>query len=235
MDRLQRYDQIHRVAAGPTNLTSPPYTAPVDGCGKLFPTIIGHVEAYRRPQWDGVAYLVFETVEDIGVVLASERVRTKILPEDQAIFRDIAPVLSRQFVIVPSETGRDAITLVKIHVRKPGLDRAGFQERWLHEHADLVLVQPATRRFVKRYIQLHNIGPSTEGEPFFHPHTSLIDGVTLMSFASMNDAEEFLLTDGYRTILKSEESIGSASESEYWTAINFSIVNKIRPERPSKR
>lgn len=235
LDRLQRYDQIHRLAAGPTNLAPLPYAPPVDADGKLFPTIIGHVEPYRRPRWDGVAYLVFETANDIGAVLASERVRTKILPEDQAIFRDIAPVLSRQFVILASEAGRDAITLVRTHVRKHGLDRAGFQERWLHAHADLVLAQPDTQRLAKRYVQLHNIGPMTEGEPFFHPQTSLIDGVTLMSFASMNDVEEFLLTDGYRAILKSEEAISSVSESEYWTAINFNIVNRIRGERPTKR
>ncbi|MDD2658045.1 MAG: hypothetical protein PHD04_05395, partial [Candidatus Pacebacteria bacterium] len=101
MDRLQRYDQIHRLAAGPTNLAPLPYAPPVDADGKLYPTIIGHVEPYRRPRWDGVACLAFETVDDIGAVLASDRVRTKILPEDQAIFRDIAPFLSRQFVILP--------------------------------------------------------------------------------------------------------------------------------------
>ncbi len=235
LDRLRRYDQIHRLAAGPTNLAPLPYAPPVDADGKLFPTIIGHVEPYRRPRWDGVAYLVFETADDIGTVLASERVRTKILPEDQAIFRDIAPVLSRQFVILPSEIGRDAIALVRTHVRKNGLDRAGFQERWLRAHADLVLAQPDTQRLVTRYVQLHNIGPTTEGEPFFHPQTSLIDGVTLMSFASMNDVEEFLLTEGYRMIVESEEAIGSVAESEYWTAINFNIVDRIRAERPTKR
>jgi predicted MFS family arabinose efflux permease len=233
IERLQRYDQIHRIAAGPASPMLLPYRAPVDEAGRLFPTIIGHIPPYRRPRWDGVAYLNFESPEDIATVLANDRVRTKILPEDRTIFRDIAPVLSRQFIILPSETGNDAISLVKTHVRRPDIDRAAFQHRWLHEHADLVLAQPDTHRFVKRYVQLHNTGPTIEGEPFFHPETSLIDGVTLMTFATMNDVEEFLLTDGHRSIESDERLF--CPEVDYRCAINFSVLNRIQPELTTRR
>ena len=64
-----------------------------------------------------------------------------------------------------------------------------FQRRWLNGHTVLVLTQPDTQRFVRRYVQLHNIGPTVEGEPFCHPETSRVDGATLMGFASMNDVE----------------------------------------------
>ena len=59
LERLQRYDQIHRVASGPTNFVQPPYRVPLDDRGALFPTVIGNIPDYLRPRWDGVAYLNF--------------------------------------------------------------------------------------------------------------------------------------------------------------------------------
>lgn len=235
LERLLRYDQIHRVAAGPSSLTPLPYDVPLDENGRLFPTIIGHIPPYQRPRWDGVAYLNFETAEDIAAVLANKRVRTKILPEDQTIFRDIAPVLARQFILLPSPSGKEAISLVMAHVRRPDLGRETFQRRWLSEHADLVLAQPDTRRLVQRYVQLHNIGPTVEGAPFFHPETSRIDGVTLMGFASINDVEEFLQTDGYRAIIEHERALAAPDAGEYWAALNFGIVNRIHAEIATRR
>jgi hypothetical protein len=233
-ERLRRYDQLHRLPAGPTSFHAPPYAAPVDAEGKLYPTVIGHVGPYRRPQSDGIAYLAFETVDDIGVVLGSERVRTKILPEDRAIFREIAPLLSRQYVLMPG-TGRDAIALVQIHIRRPDLDRAEFQRRWLNEHADLVLAQEETRRLATRYVQLHNIGGSAAGAPFFHEETSSIDGVSLTGFSAAGDAEEFLQSDGYRMIAQGERAITSADKGEYWTAVTFGVLDRSQPERASRR
>ncbi len=235
VERLLRYEQIHRVTAGPTSLTPVPYHPPLDGDGRLFPTIIGHVEPYRRPRWDGVAYLGFASLNDLVAVLATERVRSKILPEDQTIFRDIAPVLARQFVILPSQTGHDAVALVKTHVRRPDLDRSTFQWRWLHEHANLVLAQADTTRLVRRYVQLHNVGPTVEREPFFHPETSLIDGVTLMAFSTMRDVETFLMSESHAVIAADEQSISTAEAGDYWSGVNFSIVDRLPPEKASKR
>ncbi len=234
VERLLRYDQIHRVAAGPTSLTPPPYNPPVDGEGRLFTTIIGHVEPYHRPSWDGVAYLAFASFDDVAAVLGTERIRTKILPEDRTIFRDLAPVLARQFIMLPSVTGNDAVTLVKTHVRRPDLDRSAFQRQWLGEHAELVLAQADTKRLVKRYVQLHNVGPTVEGKPFFHPETSRIDGVTLMSFATMRDVEAFLMSESHAVIAADEQSISTAEAGDYWSGLNFSIVDRLPPEKASK-
>lgn len=231
IDLLLRYDQIHRLAPGPASLNPPPYRPPLDSRGQLFDTIIGHVEPYCRPQWDGVAYLNFASLDDLGAVLGSERVRRKILPEDQAIFRDLAPVLARQFVILPNTAGNDAITLVKTHVRRDGLDRETFQRLWLNDHAKFVMCQPDTDRLVRRYIQLHNIGPGIEGEPFYHPATSRIDGITVMSFASMKDVESFLLSDSYTEIERAERDIVAPDAGEHWTGLTFSIVDHLIPEQ----
>lgn len=235
IDLLLRYDQIQRVAAGPTSLNPPPYHPPLDDRGQLFDTIIGHVEPYRRPAWDGVAYLNFASLGDLGAMLGSDRVRRKILPEDQAIFRDLAPVLARQFVIIPNPDGNDAITLVKTHVRREDMDRDTFQRLWLKEHAAVVLRQPETSRFVKRYVQLHNIGPAKEGEPFYHSATKQIDGVTVMSFASMKDVETFLSSDSYVEILQDERSIAMPEAGEYWTGVTLSVVDRTAPERVTAR
>ena len=233
--RLLRYDQIHRLAPGPTSLNPPPYQPPLNAEGRLFDAVIGHIEPYRRPQWDGVAYLSFANLDELGAVLGSERVRRKILPEDRAIFRDLAPVLARQHVIIPNAAGEDSIVLVKTHRRRDGLDRETFQRRWLHEHANLVAEQPEIRRSVKRYVQLHAIGPETAGQPFFHPVTSRIDGVTVLAFASLKGVESFLLSESYAAIEQDERSIAATEAGDYWTGAVFTVVDQLVPERATAK
>lgn len=162
------------------------------------------------------------------MVLGNSRVREKILPEDQAIFRDIAPVLSRQYVIVPSATGNEAITLVKLHVRGPAVGREAFQQWWLREHAPLAVVQ--SKGWVRRYVQLHNIGPMEPGQPLYHPQASAIDGVTLMGFSSINDLEDFLCSPEHQAITEDEARMTDPAAGEWWTTIGMVLVNRIAPE-----
>jgi hypothetical protein len=234
LDHLLRYDQIHRIPAGPSSKAPLPYEVLVDADGKLHDTIIGHIPPHVRPRWDGVAYLTFDTPDHIGKVFGTDRVQNKIGPEDRTMFRDVAPILSRQFVLVPSDR-IDAVSLVKTHVRRPELNRDTFQRHWLAEHADTVLAQQATRTLVGRYVQLHNVGGATEGEAFFYPETSAIDAVTLMSFSNMNDLEAYLLSEGHAAIMKSEERFSLTAEAEYWSALNFNIVQREAGERPTAR
>lgn len=234
IERLLRYDQVHRIPGGPTSFVAPPYAAPVDQDGQLFDSVVCRVPGYRRPQWDGIAYLAFETIDDLKAVLNQEKVRTRITPEDQVIFREIAPVVTAEYIILPSATQRDPILLVKTHEKREGITRAEFQEHWLHHHANLVLTKPATHRYVKRYAQLHNVGPVVEGQPFWHPAGSRIDGVTIMAFANMNDVEDFLISDDYADVEADEHLIADPVRSEYWTALTYNVVNRIHPERRFK-
>lgn len=234
LERLLRYDQLHRFAPGPTSSDAPPYWAPADVDGKLWPTAIGHIERYRRPRWDGVAYLNFACLEDIGTVFANDRIRTKILPEDQAMFRDIAPVLARQHVVIPSASGKDPVTLIKLHVRRKEESRESFQKWWRGEHANFVNQQSGAHETIKRYVQLHNIGPQQEGEPFYHPEAAAIDGVSLMAFACLSDLEDFLLSSANAEILAHESMKTDQDASEYWTTVGFVIVNRINPEVRSR-
>ncbi|WP_045959037.1 hypothetical protein [Xenorhabdus poinarii] len=231
LDKLVRYDQLHRFPAGPTQTDTPPYHASADQYGKLWPTVVGHIEPYQRPSWDGVAYLNFKDASDISLVLGNERVINKILPEDKAIFRDIAPLLAIQYIIIPAASGNEPITLVKIHKRKKGTSRSDFQTWWLGSFSEEVKKVNESNKLIKRYVQLHNIGPTEEGKPFYHKYTSSIDGVSLFSFDSINDLEDYLRSRENRDLEKIEKSEGETTE--YWTAIGIVLVNHINPEEAS--
>lgn len=228
LEKLVRYDQLHRLAAGPTQTDTPPYKVPADEEGKLWPTVIGKITPYRRPHWDGIAYLNFSTVDDISVVLSSNRVVEKIIPEEKVIFRDMAPLLSKQYVIIPSLQSNDAVTLVKMHKRLSNLSRADFQNWWIGKFAEKIKQQHSTTKLIKRYVQLHNIGPTEPGKPFFHEYTSSIDGVSLFSFASLSDLEDYLRNPVTQELFRLEAI--ECQSTEYWTAVGVVLVNRIHPE-----
>ncbi|HIC7211277.1 EthD domain-containing protein [Burkholderia stabilis] len=230
IQQLLRYDQIHRLPAGPSSGSPLPYAAPVDARGQLFDTVIGHVPEYRRPQWDGIAYLGFENADGIKAVFSQPEIAAKIMPEDQAIFRELCPVVATQHIIVPSATQRDPILLVKVVKRKANLSRAEFHDAWLNQYAPLVLQQPATSRYVKRYVQLHNIGPTEAGHPLFHPVGHTIDGVSIQAFASINDLEDFLLDPGVARLADEEAALLASDGIEYWSGVAYQVVNQIFPE-----
>lgn len=144
-------------------------------------------------------------------------------------FRDIAPVLSRQYVIVLSTTGNEAVTLVKLHIRNPTISREAIQHWWLREHAPLAAAQ--SKGWAKRYVQLHNIGPVEPGQPLYHTQASGIDGVTLMGFASINDLEDFLRSREHKAIAEDEARMMDSGAGEWWTTIDIVLVNRIAPER----
>ncbi|MFF7058110.1 EthD domain-containing protein [Achromobacter spanius] len=232
LSRLMRYEQLHRFAPGPTSTDAPPYRPPLDGHGKLWPTILGHVEPYRRPRWDGVAYLTFRSLDDVPAVLNTERIRSKIIPEDREIFCELAPILARQFIVVPSQTGVEPVTFVQTVKRNPDLTRQEFHHWWLNSHGNYLA--KAAVPSIRRYAQLHNIGSAERGQPFSHDEIRDIDGVSLTSFGSLNDLEEYLSTDTYRAIANHESTQTVASETRGWTAVGMVIVNTPGAERRTR-
>lgn len=107
------------------------------------------------------------------MVLGNDRVREKILHEDEANFRDIAPVLSLQYVIVSSGTGNEAVILITLHVRNPTVSCEAFQQWSLREHAQMMAAQ--SKGWSRRYVQHHNIGPAESDQPLYHLQASTID------------------------------------------------------------
>ncbi|QJE01002.1 hypothetical protein HH212_13970 [Massilia forsythiae] len=219
-----RYDQVHRIASGPSSFFAPPYRAMIGEDGKLPSDPEKRVPAYRRPRWDGFAYIAYAERDDIERTLKQDKFDRRIVADEQVAFRMVTREITREYILVPSARHRDPISLVKIHVRRPELSREAFQRRLLKEHAALVLASPATRALVRRYAQLHNIG-STQHDP----EGSKIDAVSVLSFASLNDVEDYLVSSEHAALQASEDALAGEG-SEWWTAINYSVINRLGPE-----
>lgn len=203
-----RYDQLHRIASGPSSAFPPPYRAMVDDHGLLPADPWQRVPAFDRPRWDGLAYIAYAEEADIERTLGQDKFAKRIIADEQTAFRMVTREITREYILIPSARHRDAVSLVKIHMRRPELSREVFQQRLLHDHARLVMAQPATGEFVRRYAQLHTIG-STQKDP----EGSKIDAVSIFAFASMNDVEDFLVSGDAATIAAAEaELIGEGSE-----------------------
>jgi hypothetical protein len=137
--------------------------------------------------------------------------------------------VAREHILIPSARHRDPVSLVRIHVRRPELDRDEFQRRLLGAHATLVLGQAATRDYVRRYAQLHTIGTTQEDR-----QGERIDAVSVFAFASLNDVEDYLVSDDHHAVAASEEAL-AGDGSEWWTAIGDSVINRLAPEIATPR
>ncbi len=224
-----RYDQVHRLPSGPSSLFPPPYRAMIGTDGRLPSDPERHVPPLRRPRWDGFAYITYAEQDDIEKTLGQEKFEQRIVADEQVVFRMVTREITREYILIPSERHRDPVSLVKIHMRAAGLSREEFQHRLLEQHAQVVMAQPVTRELVKRYAQLHNIGSTQED-----PEGSKIDAVSVLSFASLNDVEDYLVSDGHRAIEASENAL-QGEGSEWWTAINYSVINRLMPEVATER
>ncbi|MGX7707807.1 EthD domain-containing protein [Methylobacterium sp. Gmos1] len=229
-DKVLRYDQVHRIASGPSSAFRPPYRALIDADGRLVDDPAGRVPTYRRPAWDGFAYIAYGSEEDIGAVLGQEQYAKRIIADERTAFRMVTREVAREYIVIPSARHRDPVSLVKIHRRRAGLSREAFQARWLTEHADLVAGKAATAEYVRRYAQLHPFGSTQED-----PEGSKIDGISVLSFASLNDVEDYLVSADHAAIEAAEIEFTDPDESEFWTAVNYSVVNRLSPELATER
>ncbi|RZK22206.1 MAG: hypothetical protein EOO56_09360 [Hymenobacter sp.] len=225
-----RYDQVHRIAGGPSSYFRPPYHAMITADKKLVSDPYARVPAYQRPRWDGFAYIAYAAEADIDRVLQQPQYDKRIIADEQTVFRMVTREIAREYILLPSPQHRDPISLVKIHRRHASLNRAAFQARLLGAHAALVLAQPATHTYVRRYAQLHNIG-STQADP----EGSLIDGISVLAFASINDVEDYLASDDYRAVEADEATFTNVAQSEFWTGLNYSVINRLLPELATQR
>lgn len=226
-----RYDQVHRFAGGPSSYFRPPYAAMTQPDGKLVADPWARVPAYRRPRFDGFAYIAYAAEADIRKVLKQPQYAERVVADEQTAFRLITREITREYILLPSPRHRDPISLVKIHYRRPELSREQFQQRLLEEHAALVIGQPATHQYVRRYAQLHNIGSSQQPDP----EGELIDAISVLSFASVNDVEDYLISDDYRRIEADEATFVDLGQSEFWTGLNYSVINHLLPEVATRR
>ena len=53
--------------------------------------------------------------------------------------------------------------------------------------------------------------------------------MSIFAFASMNDVEDYLVSDGHAEIAASEQAL-TGEGSEWWTALNYRVINRLMPE-----
>lgn len=225
-----RYDQVHRIASGPSSAFRPPYRAQTVQGGALEPNPASHVPHYDRPDWDGFAYIAYAEEGDIQRTLGQEQYAQRIIADEQTAFRMVTREMAREYILIPSASHREPVSLVKIHYCKAGVTREAFQQQWLHQLADQVMATAATRRYVKRYVQLHPFGSTQED-----PEGSKIDGISVFSFASLNDVEDFVATADWAEIEAAEAALTDTQRSVFWTALNYSVINRLDAELPTER
>jgi hypothetical protein len=51
----------------------------------------------------------------------------------------------------------------------------------------------------------------------------------------MNDVEDFLMTEDYAAIASHEATFINHHESEYYTCLNYNIINRLYPEVATRR
>ena len=220
-----RYDQLHRLPSGPSSAFRPPYRAMVDGKGKLVSDPEKRVPAYARPRWDGMAYIAYASEKDIEKTLErQDQYAKRIIADERVAFRVVTREICQEFILIPAAEHRTAFSLVFVQTRQASLSREEFRSRMLKEQARDLLAMPSTHAYVKRYVQLHNIGSTQED-----PEGSRIDSLAVLGFSTLNDVEDFLSSADYARVERSQSGLID-SRSEFWTAANYSVINRLYPE-----
>ena len=228
------YNQVHRLTGGPSSQFMPPYPPLLGSDGELTTTPAEGVPAYKRPQWDGMAHICYNSISEVRKFFLTEKYQKKIIP-DEAVFLRVALVfISAQYIIIPGAETPDPIVMVKFHTRKDG-SREDFQKRLLWEHADFVSSREATKKYATRYALLLNIGPNDKNDPLYQEAGQKVDAMAMMSFKNMTDCESYIAGPDYAAIAEAEEKFCIPEKSEWFTAINYNLVNKVGKEEATDR
>jgi len=84
--------------------------------------------------------------------------------------------------------------------RKQGLSQKDFHEYWGTQHATLVKSCPASKRYIRKYVQCHTLEEAySTDEPAF-------DGTAELWFESVANKESFFSDPDYLSQVKPDES-----------------------------
>ena len=83
--------------------------------------------------------------------------------------------------------------------RLPEMSPEAFHEHWRNRHAELVKNNPATRKYIKKYIQCHTLpGEYEQGEVAY-------DGTAEIWFATLEDRDAFFSDPDYLRDISPDE------------------------------
>jgi len=93
------------------------------------------------------------------------------------------------------------VKLIVAIKRKQGMSPKDFHDHWGTQHATLVKSCPASRRYIRKYVQCHTLDEEyLAGEPAF-------DGTAELWFESVADKERSLIITGTGDVLEPEQGI----------------------------
>lgn len=224
LDTVCTYYQVHRLPAAPTSLFPPPYHAPVDKEGRLYPASTVYVPPYRRPVFDGLVYWGAPTIEDLMSVGYSPKAIEKINAEGNVFLRYAAGGICAEYVIIPCQNENvPAFCTVKVHYRNGGT-REEFQRMLLFEHSKYIQEKPATQKYIRRLAYIFNVNKKDE-EPFATPGGMKIDAISVTYFDTMIDCERYYASDDYKAIEEKENDFLDMSQSEWWTGVVYQFFS----------
>lgn len=96
--------------------------------------------------------------------------------------------------------GGSMVKVIVAIVRRQGISVQAFHEHWRGPHARLVAACPASRQYIRRYIQCHTIpGQGELEDPEF-------DGVAELWFDSIDDKDRFFTDPDYIRDVRPDEA-----------------------------
>jgi len=92
------------------------------------------------------------------------------------------------------------IKLIVAVKRKAGMSAEEFHRHWRTTHAELVRTNPASRRYIRKYIQCHTLPGEYVGG------TVAFDGTAELWFDSIEDKDRFYSDPDYLALIRPDES-----------------------------
>jgi uncharacterized protein (TIGR02118 family) len=94
--------------------------------------------------------------------------------------------------------------MIKVNVfltRRPDLTLAEFTDYWSNHHTALLATMPATKKYTRRYVQLHRAEETIAGLP-----TAPYDGIAEVWVDDMEAAASMFTNDFYKTVIAEDEA-----------------------------
>ena len=57
----------------------------------------------------------------------------------------------------------------------------------------------------------------------------------MISFAGVTALKDYLMSDHHAAVRAAEQEFTDVAGSEYWTALNYNIINRLFPEQATRR
>lgn len=126
------------------------------------PDYAGQGMAWGRAQFDGIAEVWFDSIDDMSAAFNEPRF-VELVGADDPKFIDPAGVsilVTEEFEKIPLN-GNPGVKLSVAIKRREGMTFAEFDEYWNTTHADIVTSVPEFTRYVRRYLQAHLVADYT--------------------------------------------------------------------------